>query len=113
MRSATEKASLVASAARNDDTASSSNGQHELEVAKTYLGGSQKARDPAEGAKWLWKSVAKHNTGALVQLADLYERGDGVSKSCDQAEVLLVAAAKRGSIAAGDKLRRLQASGCK
>jgi hypothetical protein len=108
----TEKASLLASAAENDDTASSSNGQHEFEVAQTYLG-RQKARDPGEAAKWLWKSVAKHNARALVQLADLYERGEGVSKSCDQAEVLLVAAAKRGSIAAGDKLRRLQASGCK
>jgi len=46
-------------------------------------------------------------------LADLYERGDGIPKRCDQAEVLLVAAAKKGSTAAANRLRELQASGCK
>ena len=36
------------------------------------------------------------NTRANVLLADLFLLGDGVPKSCDQARLLLVAAAKKG-----------------
>lgn len=91
----------------------SDTGTHELEIATTFLQGGGRARDTREAAKWLWKSVSKHNSAALVLLADLYERGDGVAKSCDQAQVLLVAAAKRGSVEAGQRLKNLQSSGCK
>ena len=88
-------------------------GERELAIAETFLRSGGSARDPGEAAKWLWKSVAKHNTTALVRLAGLYKRGDGVSKSCDQAQLLLVAAAKRGSVQAGQELKRLQTSGCR
>lgn len=92
---------------------SSDSGDHELAMAETILESGHKARETNQAAKWLWKSVAKHNVTALVMLADLYQRGDGVSKSCDQAQLLLVAAAKRGSVEAGQRLKHLQASGCK
>ena len=49
---------------------------------------------------------------ATLLLADLYMRGNGVSKNCDQARLLLVAAAKKGDSAAGDKLRQFESSGC-
>jgi len=92
---------------------SSDTGTRELAIATTFLQGGARARDTSEAAKWLWKSVSKHNSAALVVLADLYTRGDGVAKSCDQAQVLLVAAAKKGSAEAGQRLRNLQSSGCK
>jgi len=47
-----------------------------------------------------------------LMLADLYARGDGVPRSCDQARILLTAALKRGASEAGQKLRDLQSSGC-
>jgi TPR repeat protein len=82
-------------------------------MAQRYLTAtSGRARDSAEGAKWLWKSIAKHNTEATLLLADLYLKGDGVSKNCDQARVLLDSAARKGSSAAGERLRNLQAFGC-
>jgi TPR repeat protein len=56
--------------------------------------------------------VAKHNLTAALMLADLYVRGDGVAKSCDQARLLLDAAARKGSSAAAERLRNLSASGC-
>ena len=93
--------------------ASTGNGAEELSLAQRYLNGtSGQRRDSAEAAKWLWKSIAKHNAEASLLLSDLYLRGDGVSKNCDQARVLLDAAALRGVKDAGPRLRHLQAFGC-
>ena len=56
--------------------------------------------------------MAKHYGPSMVTLADLYLKGDGVSKNCDQARVLLDSAAQRGVAGAGERLRNLQAFGC-
>lgn len=89
------------------------NGSEELALAQRYLAGSNgQGRDPAEAAKLLWKSIEKHNTRAAVSLADLYLKGEGVSKNCDQARVLLDSAARKGVAGAGERLRNLQAFGC-
>lgn len=93
---------------------SSLSGVQELNTAEGYLQGRYgNSRNTSEAAKWLWKSVGKQNTTASVLLANLYMQGDGVSKSCDQARVLLVAAAKKGSSVAAQNLRNLESGGCK
>jgi len=89
------------------------NGAEELGIAQRYLNGTDgERRNSAEGAKWLWKAMAKHNTRSMLLLADLYLKGDGVSKNCDQAHVLLDSAARGGVKEAGERLRHLQAFGC-
>lgn len=89
------------------------NGAKELAMAQHYLNGAQgTARDGGEAAKWLWQSVRKENTAATLTLSDLYLKGDGVPKSCDQARVLLDAAARKGSTGAAERLRNLPAFGC-
>ena len=98
-------------AAANDSDMS---GAQELSMAEGYLSGRYgNARNTSEAARWLWKSVAKQNTTASVLLANLYIQGDGVSKSCDQARLLLVAAAKKGSSTAAQNLRNIESGGCK
>lgn len=88
-------------------------GREELAVAQRYLNGAHgEQRNSEEAAKWLWKSIAKHNSEATLILADLYLKGDGVSKNCDQARVLLDTAARAGMTGAGERLRNLQAFGC-
>ena len=88
-------------------------GSDELAVAQGYLNGRHGApRDSTEAVRWLWRSVAKQNATATLLLSDFYLRGDGVSKSCDQARLLLDAAARKGKAAAGERLRNLQAFGC-
>jgi hypothetical protein len=87
-------------------------GTDELAAAQRYLEGKNGARDSSQAAKWLWKAVGKQNPGAALLLAELYARGDGVPKSCDQARLLLVAAAKRGAPDAGLRLRNLESSDC-
>jgi hypothetical protein len=84
-----------------------------LRLAQRYLGGSMGVRDSSEAAKLLWKAVGKQNATAAVLLSDLYLRGDGVPRSCDQARLLLVAAAKRGSPLAAQELRNLESQGCR
>lgn len=85
-------------------------GGEELAMAQHYLNGT--GHDSAEAAKWLWKSIAKQNAQATLQLADLYLKGDGVSKNCEQARVLLDSAARKGVAGAGERIRNLQAFGC-
>ena len=88
-------------------------GSEELTIAQRYLNGTRgQRRDSAEAARWLWRSMAKHNSEAGVLLADLYLKGDGVSKNCDQARILLDSAARKGIAGAGERLRNLQAFGC-
>jgi hypothetical protein len=88
-------------------------GTEELAVAQRYLNGANgQGRNSAEGAKWLWRAVAKHNAEATFLLSDMYLKGEGVSKNCDQARVLLDTAALKGVKGAGERLRHLQAFGC-
>lgn len=88
-------------------------GAEELAMARHYLNGANgQGRNSSEAAKWLWKAMAKHNAEATFLLSDLYLKGDGVSKNCDQARVLLDAAALQGMKDAGERLRHLQAFGC-
>jgi hypothetical protein len=88
-------------------------GAEELSVAQRYLNGTTGGRrDTTEAAKWLWKSIAKHNSQATLLLADLYLKGDGVAKNCDQARILLDSAARKGVTGAGERLRNLPAFGC-
>ncbi len=91
----------------------SANGAQELAMAQRYLNRAEgQERNSSEAAKWLWKAIGKHNADASLLLSDLYLKGDGVEKNCDQARVLLDAAAGRGIKGAGDRLRHLQAFGC-
>jgi len=88
-------------------------GAAELGMAEKFLNPPPGvARDSSEAAGWLWKAVAKKNLAATMLLSDLFLRGDGVPKSCDQARYLLDAAARRGEKAAAARIRNLQAFGC-
>jgi len=88
-------------------------GAEELATAQKFLDARPgAARDSREAAQWLWKAVAKQNATATFLLSDLYLRGDGVSKNCDQGRLLLDAAARKGVAAAAERLRHLQAFGC-
>lgn len=117
-RATANKPAAVAETAALSEKSSGSEGfagagTEELAVAQGYLAGTNgRSRNSAEGAKWLWKAVAKHNPQATFLLSDLYLRGDGVSKNCDQAHVLLDAATLKGVKGAGERLRHLQAFGC-
>ena len=101
------------SAAVSSSTPTAQSGAEELAMAEKYLNGSQGVtRDNEEAVQWLWKAVRKRNMAATMALSDLYLRGDGVAKSCDQARVLLDAAARKGGKAAAERLRNLRAFGC-
>jgi hypothetical protein len=80
-------------------------GMPELETARRYLDGRGVPKDTSVAAQWLWKSVAKKNTAAVVLLSQMYAAGEGVPKSCDQARLLLSTAAQKGSQEARDKLK--------
>lgn len=88
------------------------NGAAELAMAEDFLSGRTHPRNSEEAAKYLWRAVGKENPSAIVLLSNMYLVGDGVPKSCDQARLLLSAAARKGVPQAADKLRDLLRSGC-
>jgi hypothetical protein len=69
-------------------------------------------QNPAEEVRALWSAVGQGNTAAEVTLARLYLIGGGVPKNCDQARVLLRAAAKKGNSEAISKLSQITRQGC-
>ena len=87
-------------------------GQDEFNAARELLRGDHRQRDLSKALDLLWAGVRKGYVPAEVTLADLYRRGDGVPKNCDQAQVLLVAASKKGSPEARHLLEQMAETGC-
>jgi hypothetical protein len=87
-------------------------GPDEVAAAQDLLDGRNGVKDSARAAQLLWKAVGRQNPKAALTLAELYARGEGVPKSCDQARLLLIAAAKKGVPEASLRLRSLEADGC-
>jgi TPR repeat protein len=88
-------------------------GESQLILAWQYLEGQGgKPRDPRAASQFLWSAVEKGNLTAETTLANLYLRGEGVPKNCDQARVLLSAASDKGSAEAKRKLLELDHTGC-
>ncbi len=75
------------------------------------LAKAKKASDSAAAAVWLWKATAKGNPDAPVQLADMYIRGEGVPRSCEQAMVLLKTAAEKENAHARNRLALMYTDG--
>ena len=88
------------------------NGQKEFEQARSILKGDHRQRDLPIAVSLLWTGVEKGSVSSEVTLADLYMRGDGVEKSCDQARVLLEAAIRKGSPEARRRIELLKQQGC-
>ena len=93
-------------------SADAGSGQEEFKVAEEILRGSNRRRDLQVAVSLLWSGVRKGYVPAEVALADLFRRGEGVPRNCDQARVLLVAASKRGSFDARLMLEKMAEQGC-
>jgi len=87
-------------------------GQKEFDQAKTILKGIHRQRDIQMAVALLWTGVRKGHVPAEVTLADLYARGDGVQRSCEQARVLLKAAIRKGSPEGRRRFALLRQQGC-
>jgi hypothetical protein len=104
--------SAAGDALKNMAPKSADNGEAEFTQAERYL------RDKSPGnsvaaANSLWAAVKKGNISAEIALANLYARGDGVTKNCDQARILLRAAAEKGSSMASQELAQVVRGGCR
>lgn len=92
---------------------STDSGDADFALAERYLRDKSGPGSSAAAANALWAAVRKGNVSAEIVLADLYARGDGVRKNCDQARVLLRAAAERGSTLASRELAEMIRTGCR
>jgi Sel1 repeat len=101
---AMEKPKPTPSAADNQEVKPAALGADEMAKAKN-------ASDSVAQAAWLWKATAKGNPDAPVQLADMYVKGNGVPRSCEQALVLLKTAAEKENARARNRLAAMYADG--
>jgi PilZ domain len=70
-------------------------------------------RGRSDLARQLWSALGAGDSSAEVALAQLYLTGNGVPRNCEQARVLLRAAAKNGNTEAQLELRKLNSSTCR
>ena len=87
-------------------------GEAELALALEYLRTAGRGNRSA-AAQMLWLAVEKGSTQAEIELADLYLRGEGVPRSCEQARILLSAAYSNNNAAAGQRLAQLDNAACR
>jgi len=99
-------------ASTGDSDSVQENGSAEYAHAVQLLRDKNRGADLSEAVRLLWISVEKGNPGAELALAELYWRGEGVAHNCDQARILLSAAARKGSADAGKRLREFEREGC-
>jgi hypothetical protein len=64
-------------------------------------------------ARQLWSAIGAGDSSAEVALAELYLKGDGVPKNCEQALVLLRVASKNGNVQAVQRLKKLGKNACR
>jgi hypothetical protein len=69
-------------------------------------------RSEGESVASLWDAVRGGSIAAEMSLAERFVRGEGVTKNCDQARVLLKAAAGKGNKEARLRLYQLESAGC-
>jgi hypothetical protein len=87
-------------------------GQPEYLQALQILRSPSRSSEVPAAIRLLWAAVEKGNTGAEIDLAELFRTGRGVEKNCDQARILLSAAARKGSSEARKRLEDFQRQGC-
>jgi TPR repeat protein len=113
-----DAAADTAAATNSDKPKSTHSDQSSGEVASTQetagaeeMTKAKNASDAAAQAAWLWKATAKGNPDAPVQLADMYVKGSGVPRSCEQAMVLLKTAAEKANVLARNRLAAMYSTG--
>ena len=97
----------------NPSGAATDDGQQEYQQAEQILRHRSSETELAVAVRLLWVAVEKGNADAEVALAELYRDGEGVARNCDQARVLLTAAARKGSAEAHKRLEKLMQEGCR
>jgi len=96
------------------DTASSTDSRPaDLQNSQQHLGEVHLKKGRRDPARQLWSALAAGDSSAELALAQLYLTGDGVPRNCEQARVLLRAAAKNGNTQAMLELRKLNSSSCR
>jgi len=85
----------------------------DLQNSRQHFGEAHSKKGRSDPARQLWSALAAGDSSAELALAQLYLTGDGVPRNCEQARVLLSAAAKNGNSEALQKLRTLKNSPCR
>ena len=86
---------------------------NEASERSQYHGSFSSPQGRSAEATRLWSAVTSGDSSAEIGLAQLYLKGEGVPRNCEQARVLLRAAAKGGNAEARQQLKKLRTWGCR
>jgi hypothetical protein len=112
-QAATSAVPAATSGAPNSDVAPGSQlGGREYANGTESLEGKGDTPGSSAAATYFWEAVRDGNVAAEVALAQLYLRGDGVTRDCEQARALLDAAVSRGNTEAPRILASMSSYGC-
>jgi TPR repeat protein len=106
----------AASPQTTQDTANSTDSRAaDLQNSQQHFGEVHLKKGRSDPARQLWSALAAGDSSAelALALAQLYLTGDGVPRNCEQARILLRAAAKNGNSEALQKLRTLKNGPCR
>src|SRR5262249_4198184 len=93
--------------------ASADNGLSDFRAADAALRQAHTPEDVAHAATMLWAAVTNGSSDAEVELADVYGRGVGVRRNCQQALILLNAAREHSNPRADQESDTLRSYGCR
>lgn len=105
--------SAESTAAKSGSGISTGAGQSEFQIADASLQQARTPADKARAAELLWTAVSAGSSDAEVELADVYARGNGVRKNCQQARILLAAAQDKNNPLAAKESAELRVYGCR
>jgi hypothetical protein len=94
------------------DTSNTGGERQESVLEKQVIREKPETFDSSESVESLWGAVQGGSVSAERSLAERFVRGEGVIQNCEQAKVLLKAAANRGSREARLRLYELETQGC-
>jgi hypothetical protein len=94
------------------DTSATGGERQESVLEKQVVRDKPETWDSTDSVESLWGAVQGGSLSAERSLAERFVRGEGVVKNCEQAKVLLKAAANRGSREARLRLYELETQGC-
>jgi len=98
---------------KDDPIASGADRQESILEKQAARDKSPEVWDSTETVESLWGAVQGGSVSAERTLAERFVRGEGVARNCEQAKVLLRAAAGRGSKEARLRLYELESGGCR
>jgi hypothetical protein len=99
--------------APSNSSLAADDGLAEFRLAHESRNQARTPQEKARAANLFWDAVSKGSSDAEIELADVYGKGEGVLKNCQQARILLAAARDKDNPLVARESSALESYGCR